>query len=379
MIGMADSIHVARWIDQFEDSGLEFDIFPSSPHRRIHRKIEQRTNTGSNPSVRIVGLGMRHLALPFAALDILCRNRIRGLLLRRVLKSTRYDLIHIQELQHAGYVYLASGFERGETPLYITNWGSDVYWFGRFRSHRRRLERLISDADFYSCECRRDAELISDLGFSGEVVSVLPNAGGIRAEELDSPRSESSTRKRVLIKGYTGFVGRSHWVLWMLPHLKSELRHTPITVYSASRKARLISYFLRLVHKIDISCMTPGVSHSEMLRLFRDSRCYIGWSLSDGISTSLLEAMASGTFPIQTNTSCADEWIRDGVTGFILDPYDRQGFVRSLRRVLTDDELVDSAAVTNHALIRRKSNFEVIRNQNRKIYDRLISTGHSHA
>jgi glycosyltransferase involved in cell wall biosynthesis len=56
-----------------------------------------------------------------------------------------------------------------------------------------------------------------------------------------------------------------------------------------------------------------------MLDLFASSRIYVGISLSDGISTSLLEAMAMGAFPIQTSTACVDEWFADGVSGYRID------------------------------------------------------------
>ncbi len=48
------------------------------------------------------------------------------------------------------------------------------------------------------------------------------------------------------------------------------------------------------------------------------SRANIGFSKSDGISTSLLEAMTMGAFPIETGTACASDWIQDGVSGAIV-------------------------------------------------------------
>ena len=57
-----------------------------------------------------------------------------------------------------------------------------------------------------------------------------------------------------------------------------------------------------------------------MLRLHGRARVSIAISIGDGISTALLEAMAMGSFPIQTCTACADEWIIDGKSGFIVQP-----------------------------------------------------------
>ena len=69
--------------------------------------------------------------------------------------------------------------------------------------------------------------------------------------------------------------------------------------------------------------------------------------MSDGISTSLLEAIASGTFPIQTDTSCADEWITHGRNGFIVDFKDVEDIANSIKMALNDDALVNFAARIN--------------------------------
>ena len=47
--------------------------------------------------------------------------------------------------------------------------------------------------------------------------------------------------------------------------------------------------------------------------LFNRARIYLGCSISDGISTSFLEALSHGVYPIQTNTSCANEWVEKGI------------------------------------------------------------------
>jgi hypothetical protein len=37
---MYDSIHSARWLSQFQDQDIEFLLFPSSPHRRVHKNLK---------------------------------------------------------------------------------------------------------------------------------------------------------------------------------------------------------------------------------------------------------------------------------------------------------------------------------------------------
>ncbi|MFM8520944.1 MAG: glycosyltransferase, partial [Acidimicrobiaceae bacterium] len=92
----------------------------------------------------------------------------------------------------------------------------------------------------------------------------------------------------------------------------------------------------------------------DLLKMFESARIYVGISLSDGISVSLQEAMVCGAFPIQTDTSCAAEWIVNEKSGFIVKPNDQNGLVESNRTALENDELVDSAAQINYEVARKR-------------------------
>ncbi len=57
--------------------------------------------------------------------------------------------------------------------------------------------------------------------------------------------------------------------------------------------------------------------------------------------------MSLGAFPIQSNTSCADEWVIDGESALLVPPEDPQIIAAAIRRAVTDDILVDQAAELN--------------------------------
>jgi glycosyltransferase involved in cell wall biosynthesis len=96
------------------------------------------------------------------------------------------------------------------------------------------------------------------------------------------------------------------------------------------------------------------IVHQDLLEMFESARIYVGISLSDGISVSLQEAMVCGTFPIQTDTSCAGEWITNEKSGFIVSPNDHDGLVKAIRTALENDDLVDAAAEINYEVARKR-------------------------
>jgi len=66
----------------------------------------------------------------------------------------------------------------------------------------------LTPADVYAAECDRDVVPSRSLGFTGHVMPVIPNAGGLPEVDLAIPRLDPSDRKILALKGYHGWVGR---------------------------------------------------------------------------------------------------------------------------------------------------------------------------
>lgn len=114
-------------------------------------------------------------------------------------------------------------------------------------------------------------------------------------------------------------------------------------------------------------------SHEDILKIFGQARIYLGLSISDAISTSLMEAIVMGAFPIQSNTSCADEWIIDGKSGFIVPPEDPDIIASAIRKAVSDDNLVDTAAQINEETANKNLDFFVIREKVIELYTKLVT------
>ncbi len=81
-----------------------------------------------------------------------------------------------------------------------------------------------------------------------------------------------------------------------------------------------------------------------------------------------------GTFPIQSCTACADEWIEDGKTGFIVPPEDTDIIEKFIRRALLDDELVDQAAEINAQTARERLDQTLISQKVTAFYEQVMNT-----
>jgi glycosyltransferase involved in cell wall biosynthesis len=368
---MVDSIHVARWIAQFDPTEVKFILFPSGPNRRVHPKILEMIAKGKkfDNQITIVPFGGK-LSLALWALDKFFNDRIRGLLLRRILKKALPDFIHALELQHAGYLTMRALADKSiTTPFIATNYGSDIYWFQQFPRHKAKIQSILHRADLYSAECQRDYLLARNLGFEGVELPLGPNAGGVELAGNHFGFQAPSKRKAIAIKGYHGWVGRALVALDAVESLHHELRDYEIVVYSANLKVarRALQIGKKLGLRVSVH-KKNSLSHQEVLDIFGKARIYVGLSLSDGISTSLLEAMSMGAFPIQTSTSCADEWITPGKSGVLIRTLNADEVLSAIELALKDDAFVDEAVEINKEALRSKANPEALKQSAKAFY-----------
>ena len=288
------------------------------------------------------------------------------------------DIVHSMEIQHAGYLTLAAReVLKGKFPPWIvTNWGSDIYLYGRLSEHQEKIKAVMSACDYYHTECHRDVELAKEFGFKGEVFPVLPNTGGFDIERTRQLRQPglTSARRLIALKGYQLWAYRALVGLRAIELCAELLKEKGyrIAIYLASQDTKIAAELLAKSSGLLIDII-PRVPHEQMLRLHGQARVSIGLSISDALSTSALEAMVMGSFPIQSNTSCLEELIRDGQSGMLVHPEDPEAVAEALRRAVTDDELVDRAAEINARIAAEHLDQSVVRPQVVQMYERIAA------
>jgi hypothetical protein len=379
IIGMADSVHLANWLQNMSGLPFEVTLISSSPHRRVHPKTLELMGPSNQGVMRLTMPNWsRRFGLLLWVVDRLLGERLRGLLVRNLIRTLKPDLIHVVEFQHAGYILLQALSKpvTSERPkIMSSNYGSDIYWFQRFSRHKSKISALLKMSDFYTSECQRDIALAKELGFMG-TCTLLPNTGGVSRDALRQQKQApmASERQLVLLKGYQNKFGQALQGVGSLLRLRKKLRGFEIISVSTNIITAMALVLLRMFTGLKISFHLKGaLSHHEVLSLMARARIYIGLSKSDGISTSLLEAMAMGAFPIQTGTSCAAEWIDHGAAGAIVSLKDKEQLDFWLQRAISEGSLVNTAQVLNDSTIRSRYAKSVMASKVEKLYLETLS------
>ena len=357
IVAMVNSIHTARWLAQLEGQGWDVHLFPSVLGVASHPLIRNVTIHYPFSSRKISSDGVGRVKIKRRYFDIAVRifsqrffPTFQANRLRRVVGRIKPDVVHSLEMQSAGYLTLKAKTASAIFPPWVvTNWGSDIYLFGNLPEHKAEIEQVLHACDFYSCECERDIKLAREFGFQGGTFPVFPNAGGFDLESLCPVRNRvrTSCRKTIVLKGYQNWAGRALVGLRALERCVDLLSGYSVVIYSASADVELAARLFSARTAMPVLFVGNSSTHMDILQMHAQARISIGLSISDAISTSMLEAMVMGAFPIQSCTACADEWVEHGCNGMIVPPEDSDIIELALRNALEDDALVDSAAEKN--------------------------------
>lgn len=376
IIGIVDSVHLGRWLKQFSNEEIDFYIFASKKYRKLHSITKSLTQQNQLSKFKLLSpIKSKFLVgyidfLYFELIGKFLQKFTRAFFLTLLLKREEFDYIHAIEIQGAGYLLDSLEFKLIEDKvIIITNWGSDILYYRKFTDDVQRIRSVLSKADYYSAECQRDYALAREFGFTGIDLPCIPNAGGFELNENDLNQIPTSLRKTILIKGYGGTFGRAELVIPLLPKILASYPDFRVHVYSVTDD--ILKMIKALPSKIQlrmkITTNRERISHSRMMFEFANSRIHIGCSESDGISTAFLESLVMGAYPIQTNTSCANEYVHLGVVASIvrLNPNE---ILDQIYLALEDNSLVDRASELNYKVAQKYLDYKVVQNKALKFY-----------
>jgi glycosyltransferase involved in cell wall biosynthesis len=100
------------------------------------------------------------------------------------------------------------------------------------------------------------------------------------------------------------------------------------------------------------------VPHEQIPSLLAGSDIYVSASSSDGTSSSLLEALACGLFPVVSQIRANADWVRDGATGYLFPPGDSERLAKALEMVLGDGPSRLGVGAANRALVAERGSME---------------------
>ncbi|MEX2033093.1 MAG: glycosyltransferase family 4 protein [Candidatus Colwellbacteria bacterium] len=113
------------------------------------------------------------------------------------------------------------------------------------------------------------------------------------------------------------------------------------------------------------------VRHEDTSEYLSKTSIFVRPSLSEGLGSAFLEAMASGLAVIGTPVGGIPDFLKDGETGLFCKPGNSEDIAEKIIKLMEDDDLRNSLAKNSRKLVEEKYDWEKISKEFEKLYARI--------
>ena len=278
-----------------------------------------------------------------------------------VAKKQKCDLIHIHWVIPAGLIGILVG-KLLKIQVAVTIHGSDM----RIALEKDGLLKslfisVLRKTSHIHCVSKIQKEKIKTLGFPEEKLSVFPMGidenflnSSFKRKLFDETSSITIISNRNLMPIYNISL-----LIKAIPIILNELPRVKFIIAGDGSEREILEKEIDRLNLSDYVKFLGRIPHQEMPYLLAKSDIYVSTSLFDGTSVSLLEAMASGCFPVVSDIPANREWIEDGKNGFLFPVNDEKTLAKKILYAIHDQELRERAIGLNYSIIKEKAHWSV--------------------
>jgi glycosyltransferase involved in cell wall biosynthesis len=240
-------------------------------------------------------------------------------------------------------------------PIIQITSGSDLLLAGSNPIMRKILKHNLGRADLVTAWAPHMAEAALANGASVEKLMILPR--GIPVQRFVGARCKKRAKDnvvRIISTRSLRSVYKLDLLLQTAQLLRQDgMRFTLTLAGDGPLRQELISQAKRagLMGHVKFSGF---VSNDDLAALLAQHDLYVSLSPTDGVSASLLEAMAVGLFPIVADHPANRMWIDHQRNGLLLDHLTATSVARAIRKAASDVDLMEKASnVNSEAVVKR--------------------------
>ncbi len=292
--------------------------------------------------------------------------------------NLRPDLVHALRIPFEGM--LASDLP-ASIPLLVSIWGNDITLHAHRSEQMGRLtRRVLRRANGLLADTQRDLCLGREWGLDPSALTLaIPGSGGICLEKMDAfsqnvvlPDTLPEPPLVINPRGHRPGSIRQDIFLRSIPYVLEKIPGVNFVCPALLGEAQAEKW----VDALGINRQThlwPKLSQGQLWALMKYAKIYVSPSIHDGTPNSLLEAMACRCFPIVGNIESMQEWIINGVNGFLIDATSETQLAEAIVRALIDTALQDQAANYNAAMIAERADYQRNMLRAKKFYDDFLT------
>lgn len=344
--------HVGAYLDFFKDAGhdVHFIALSPSPPRRV--------------PVHDLALGGR-----YSGTEGKWKYPLSMLRARALVRRLAPDVLHAHYATSGGLAALACGFR----PTVVTAHGTDLRVGARSALWRPLLRAVFERADCVNTVSDGLKELAVGLGVDAERIVVLsPGVDTARFRGPLQPGPKGGPLRLLCTRQLESVYDPAAIVEALAIARRRGLRFTMTFAGDGSLRPA-VEALVRRRGLAGMVSLLGAVGHDAVPGLLRRHDVYLSSSRADGTSLSLLEAMATGLFPIVSRIPANAAWLEDGAGGFLHAAGDPADLARRILEFSRRPSAAEAAARLNRQRVLARGDRRVNMRRLERIYRELAA------
>lgn len=266
-----------------------------------------------------------------------------------------------------------------KNPVILSAWGSDLLVDIKARHHYILVQKALKKAKFVTSVSQQLTQVLLGMGVAEDKILTVPI--GLNLSEFESlvPDDEfymdfpfDTDRHKICIS--TRNLNPIYDVQTLVKAIPLIIKKIPefrfIIAGSGSQAEQLKDMISSL--KIEDHVYMPGWIYKEKLyKLYKISQYYVSTSLSDGVSSSLLEAMAAKIIPIVSDIEGNRELIRNKKNGLMFPVGDHNKLAEAVIYAYNHTNFQKKATAENYRYVYEKGDLEKNMEQYETLYRKV--------
>lgn len=293
---------------------------------------------------------------------------------KELAKNNQYDLTHSFFSVPCGVISLLLKRKFG-IPYVISLRGSDVPGYSeRFTALYKVITPIIKkiwkEAYFVIANSHGLAELARKSKPEKEI-GIIPN--GIDIEEFfpDSSKKEADKFTIICVSRVTPRKG-IRFLIQAFNVLSKRYDYLRLVIVGDGNERKSLENLVFSFGLKDKILFTGPVLHEKVLEYYQKSNVFVLPSLNEGMSNTMLEALACGLPLVATDTGGTKELVQDGQNGFIVKMKDSKDLIEKIEKFLLDKSLEAKMGKKSRGLATRLD-WSVVASEYFGLYEKTVN------
>lgn len=349
---------------------LEVDLVTSSHDSKFH--IEK---IGENITVHKLPVGNKANNLHFQSQkDLLIYSWKAYFYARRLIKVNSYNLTHSFFTVPCGFLSMVY-YRLYNIPYIVSLRGADVPGYAeRFTLIYKLLTPLIKKIWKNAYQVISNSGGLKNLALKAspkQEIGIIYN--GINVEEFKPDLSKRNLEKFIVTPGASRITSRKglKYLIEAVAILAKKYPQILLKIIGDGDERKKLEIQISELGIKDKVFFTGAVEHQNVYKYYQEASAFVLPSLNEGMSNSMLEALASGLPIIATDTGGSREIIQENTNGFIIKFNDSNDIAKKLEKLIVNAELIESMGTESRKIAENMS-WEKVAQQYYELYKQII-------